>query len=510
MIYKKFDNKICKDEMSYDDCELALLRNAIDKTENIKTKISNSEEIQKMIYIVEEYIIKNKLICYGGTAINNLLPKKEQFYNRDVEIPDYDVYSTDALTDAKTLADIFYKKGYSEVESKSGVHYGTFKIFVNFIPMIDLTMIPKDLYNNLLTDAIIIDKVYYAPPNFLRMSIYLELSRPKGDVSRWEKIFKRLVLLNKYYPIMEKDGSLVNKCNHIQTQRHMSTNKKNEKRIFYIMRDSFINDNVIFFGGYSMSLYKKYSYKNIIKNFPDFDVLSIDIDKTSYNVCMSLVNAGFENLKVIKHKEIGDIIPEHNEIIIKNETVAFIYKPMSCHSYNKIKIDNNIIYVATIDTILSFYLAFYYINKPYFNKDRLLCLAEFLFEIEEKNRLGQKGLLKRFSISCYGKQETLNDIRSNKTRLYEKYKNNKNSKEYEMYFLKYNPANYIKTNIKKIPIKGLEKNKKNNFFKKTIKNLIFIDETKTDNIKNNQSINKKKIKNNNNKSKKIRIKKNKT
>ena len=141
MIYKKFDNKICKDEMSYDDCELALLRNAIDKTENIKTKISNSEEIQKMIYIVEEYIIKNKLICYGGTAINNLLPKKEQFYNRDVEIPDYDVYSTDALTDAKTLADIFYKKGYSEVESKSGVHYGTFKIFVNFIPMIDLTMI---------------------------------------------------------------------------------------------------------------------------------------------------------------------------------------------------------------------------------------------------------------------------------------------------------------------------------------------------------------------------------
>ena len=56
----------------------------------------------------------------------------------------------------------------------------------------------------------------------------------------------------------------------------------------------------------------------------------------------------------------------------------------------------------------------------------------------------------------------------------------------------------------------MEKNKKNNFFKKTIKNLIFIDETKTDNIKNNQSINKKKIKNNNNKSKKIRIKKNKT
>ena len=41
----------------------------------------------------------------------------------------------------------------------------------------------------------------YAPPNFLRMSMYLELSRPEGDVSRWEKVLKRLILLNKHYPL---------------------------------------------------------------------------------------------------------------------------------------------------------------------------------------------------------------------------------------------------------------------------------------------------------------------
>ena len=34
------------------------------------------------------------------------------------------------------------------------------------------------------------------------MNIHLELSRPLGDVSRWNKIYQRLDLLNKYYPFI--------------------------------------------------------------------------------------------------------------------------------------------------------------------------------------------------------------------------------------------------------------------------------------------------------------------
>ena len=37
------------------------------------------------------------------------------------------------------------------------------------------------------------------------MSAYLELSRPFGDVSRWEKVLKRLTLLNKHYPLNSED-----------------------------------------------------------------------------------------------------------------------------------------------------------------------------------------------------------------------------------------------------------------------------------------------------------------
>ena len=93
--------------------------------------------------------------------------------------------------------------------------------------------------------------------------------------------------------------------------------------------------------------------------------------------------------------------------------------------------------IATIDTMLNFYLAFYYANKPYYPKDRILCMAKFLFDMENKNRLEQKGLLKRFSISCYGTQPTLESIRANKIKKFKELKDKKGTDEYDEWFLKY-------------------------------------------------------------------------
>ena len=51
--------------------------------------------------------------------------------------------------------------------------------------------------------------------------------------------------------------------------------------------------------------------------------------------------------------------------------------------------------------MLSFYLAFLYTDKPYYNQflDRTLCMSKFLFDVQQKNRFEQKGLLKRFNIT---------------------------------------------------------------------------------------------------------------
>jgi len=97
----------CSKNMSFADCELAILRMRVDEIDQKKgKKMINSPEISKIIGIVEEFLKKKKLICYGGTAINNILPLEDQFYDKDIELPDYDFYSPTPLEDAKQLAEM--------------------------------------------------------------------------------------------------------------------------------------------------------------------------------------------------------------------------------------------------------------------------------------------------------------------------------------------------------------------------------------------------------------------
>ena len=447
--------KYSKEE--FNEKELEILRKAVDAAEErAGKKIANSPEIITIIKIVEDFIKKKKLVCYGGTAINNILPQQDQFYNKNIEIPDYDFFSPNALQHAKELADIYYSKGYNEVEAKAGVHTGTYKVYVNFIPVADITFLENKLFKAISIESIHIDNIMYAPPNFLRMSMYLELSRPEGDISRWEKVLKRLILLNKHYPIKGHN------CDPKDFARIFeNSNKEDNNKIYYIIRNSFIDQGLIFFGSYAISLYSKYMSKkeqNFLKKYPDFDILSEDPAQTAQITKERLKANGINNITIVKKSGFGEIIAPHYEIIIDNDTVAFIYKPLACHSYNNIKIKGRNIKVATIDTILSFYLAFYYSNRPYYDNNRLICMAQYLFNIQAKNRLEQKGLLKRFSISCYGKQETMETIRAEKTERFQELKNKKGTQEYDKYFLRYIPSQKDKNFTKDKKNKKTKKN----------------------------------------------------
>ena len=55
------------------------------------------------------------------------------------------------------------------------------------------------------------------------------------------------------------------------------------------------------------------------------------------------------------------------------------------------------------------------------------------------HRLKQKGLLKRYTINCYGNQPTVEEMRALKAQKFEELKNKRNSKEYEQWFLRYSP-----------------------------------------------------------------------
>jgi len=441
MSKKKFNNEICNNDMSFDECELTILRQAVDSTTEIQGKVAtNSESIQKMILILENFLIRKKCICYGGTAINNILPKDVQFYDKSYEIPDYDFFSKTPIEDTKELTDLYFNAGFDDVEAKSGVHKGTYKVFVSFIPIADITYMVPEIYDNLEKESISILGIHYCPPNYLRMSIYLELSRPQGDVSRWEKVFKRLNLLNKYYPLKPDIN-----CKKVNRKDKYN---KIEPTIFSTIKDGFIKQGAVFFGGYATYLYSKYmpsNVKRLTDRIPEIDVLVEEYEECAIIVKERLEAIGIKEIQLIEHDAIEDIIPRHIELMIDKRSYAFIYEPIACHNYNVVTIDTQEINVATIDTMLSFYLAFTYLNNSHYNKDRILCLAKYLYEVEQHNRLKQYSILKRFSLKCIGKQQGLNEIRAEKANMYKKLSKERNTDEYNKWFFKYIPSQSTQT-----------------------------------------------------------------
>jgi hypothetical protein len=562
----KYDNEHCNNKMTFEECELAILRGAVDKNDkNIKKQFIQSQDIKKLSIIIEKFLIKRKTICYGGSAINAILPKSAQIYDKEFDAPDYDFFVINGVESATELANDFFEAGYSEVEAKPGVHKLTYKIFVNFIPIADISQLNPDIFYHLWKDATTIGGIRYAPANYLRMGIYLELSRPEGFIERWEKIYKRLSLLDKYHPIKLLDvcktidfytnleETARTSHRHTLAKNHQPKSKvtglipntyineenierpsspdiqeTNNQSLYVIIRDTLIDEEVVFFGGYASLLYQRYiihtkhqgklanpqpkrkrktepeiqtetesetqaeteletqpetertlvlpsdidkdvlleskieggymskdslekekDNQTIIKKFghlknvPDFDVLTETPEKTALVLREQLHASGFRQIHEIVHPPIDEIIPVCYEIKVGDKSVANIFGTVGCHNYNKITIRSREVKVATIDTIMSFYLAFYYTKRFYHIRERILCFAKFLFDLEHYNRLNQTGLLQRFSMNCVGKQNTLQDIRSIKTRKYEDLKYKKDSKEYQEWFFMYRPADNL-------------------------------------------------------------------
>lgn len=438
------DIEACGEDMSFQECELTVVRHAVEESEGIQKAKINTTGIKKMVSIVEAFLKFKKLVCYGGTAINNVLPEEAQFYDRDTEIPDYDFFSSTPLEDSKELADIYYNAGFVDVEAKAGVHYGTFKVFVNYTPMADITYMHPDLFSRIREESITIDDINYCPVNYLRMNMYLELSRPLGDVSRWDKVVRRLFLLNKYHPIKTTARCRMGEID-AEIIKNDTIDSINLKKIQIVIQEEMAHLGAVFFGGYAASLYAKYmndDISTVVSNVVCLDVIYEDLTivRDILNKKLSSLNVGA--ITFIEHDEFNDMIPKNIEMRINNQPVLFVYEPIACHNYNVFKKNGLSLNIATIDTMMTFYLAFYYTRKTGVSHERIFCMVQFFFELSQK-WLKDNGILKRFSTTCYGYQPTLIDIRALKTKMRNDKKILRGSHEFEMWFLNYKPQEKI-------------------------------------------------------------------
>ena len=86
----------------------------------------------------------------------------------------------------------------------------------------------------------------------------------------------------------------------------MDDNVEQNEEIYYIIRDTFIDLGLVFFGGYASTLYSKKHAENHAKRFiqkiPDFDVLSEDPQRSATIVKERLEDAGLKKISITHHK----------------------------------------------------------------------------------------------------------------------------------------------------------------------------------------------------------------
>jgi hypothetical protein len=380
------------------------------------SRVAASDPTVKLsLSIVKNFLKTHPVMCYGGTAINNLLPEKDRFYNPEVDIPDYDFFSRTPQEHAMILANQLSDQGVKNVEVKPGVHLGTFKVFADFEGVADITHLDTPIFNRLWEEGIVREEIHYVTPNFLRMSMYLELSRPRGDVSRWVKVYKRLELLNKHYPMVCPGVAETPTVLDAARQKKVETILKKYPVVLLGITASQIH------------LRRKNAWQTPVTLLAEEEYA----DKIAARE------------KVETH-EGSEILPEYRDILDEDgKTLVRIHTTSACHSYHKV----GDIRVASIPTVLQFFFSYMYSGAPETEITHLLCIAQRLVDVASSKPKRRFAILT--PIDCIGHQENLVEMRKTKSALYEKLSVRKSSPDFLKYFFTYNPK-VTKTQRQKI------------------------------------------------------------
>jgi hypothetical protein len=322
--------------------------------------------------IVRDFIMEKGLKLYGGLALHEHLKKhKDPIYNRS-EFPDYDVFSPNAWEHAKELADKLYKMGHELVEAKGSIlndeHHQTFKVAVDAFYILDITQVGcsidqinnkdcetcgesidkkcisifnhipaydikysikskpkiyKETYNYDTNKAIYPKQLFLCDPEWLRISMYRELTEPLSNPLRLPKVGSRLTKFNKYFPHYVEDCSI---------DEYKNIVKKDFINILNFIGQFIKTNKLINYGASSYNLFVKNNKQNIGNlNISDYDVY---ID---YAIDGDVINKMLDGL-IYKYKDfvfkMGKKKLYWKEIDVDN---VYIYgKKKGSNKYNKL------------------------------------------------------------------------------------------------------------------------------------------------------------------------------
>ena len=380
----------------------------IDKIEEKQLKLLYNE-FNDVINIISEFVVRKKLILYGGLVINLSLPKKHRFY-KDYTINDIDCYSTSPVKDSIELAKIIKKNNYKYIKIKKAKHDGTYKIYVYGKQIFDITKISNIKYKKLLSYSNKTisslkhykDKFKIIPLEYMKQNLYFELARPDQSGWRWEKIYKRLNILNMVYPTPKINLKKKCICDHNEHKSIITKLLNYVKYKKYPIIDS-----------YPLRLYNK-DVKTCYKINTDslyITILSNEYNKTKEDIFKLLKTNLAKDLYDISiyHEDANDynthpyfeIAVINNKSKVKFNLVKIILNKDECFSTN---VKDGFV-TGSVDTNVYFLYSEYIKNHIYLNNHQKAKENLYYINLYEQyiKKIIKNDVKKRLKSDCYGK-----------------------------------------------------------------------------------------------------------
>jgi hypothetical protein len=378
----------------------------------MKNKLLQIEELadKKAKEIEEAYFLKYKklydlaidtignfkVLLYGGTAINDVLPEKLKFYSK-TELPDIDIFCTFNTYKllSKKLLQVFFLNGNEISTIREALHEHTYKLMVDGLHVIDISVIDKAFFNTLSKNKLKLSfkKLYCVNIDYLKYSLHTMIAQPLQSY-KWVKIFERLVHFYKAFPISTK-------LQEINTDDYFITDLP--ETIFNDVTDYIKTTDFVAFGWDIISKYIKLDVKNAIP--VQYIVSSIEPLVVANDIVSYLKN---------KHLTIIDTSTDHSIICYKNIKFLYIFKSHNCLSYITYRGRKQ----ASIHSIIE-HLYLIYFNT---GNTTILYVTECIVKQLLKNMNSKKLLYKQFVIECYGEQKGIVTLRKDKFIRLQKYK----------------------------------------------------------------------------------------
>jgi hypothetical protein len=300
--------------------------------------------------------------------------------------------------DVKDIVKDLEAAGFKDVYHRVGIHEGTKKILVNFVPIADITDISKGLYDTLWQRAYIRGGIRYTDPDILRMMMYLELSRPKGQVERWPKVYERLQLVNSAFPPKKP------------STRRLRRSRPIPEEIRRGILDFCIEKQRTLFTGPLDSFYKS-ALSKTLKEFPlethsgPVGILSPTLREDAQE--LQGILGGADTAQLFFHEAKGELVPNYIEIRNDGIPVALLFQEVACHSYLTFSTpDGRSISIASLDTLITtLYSIAIFTRRAQAILAPLIQRLPIFVKLTEQNRRSKYSRIPAFPLTCHGYQK---------------------------------------------------------------------------------------------------------